>query len=351
MTEPLPLAQQALAGRPGLSEARPALVRPRLRLVGEPTEPPVLDGIRGTLPLDSLSPLRYPGSKRKLIPAIRQIIQANYDKVDLFVEPFCGGSSVSLGLLALGIVEHTLIADYDPLIAAFWKQAATDPEALIQLMNRQEVTLAQWDRWRNMQPETLHNRAMKCLFLNRTTFSGIIGGTAGPIGGRAQTSDYAIDCRFNKKQLAKRIRNIGKLRDEGKLLMPVEGTWQDTLRIAKDHVVELGATSVLIYLDPPYVEKAHHLYDRPFNEAGHKLLADSLLGEARDWILSYDREPLALGLYRDYSDIHQYSVVHHYTVKGQRDEPVPGREVLFTNLPTTPAGAIWLQDDDRSTNT
>jgi DNA adenine methylase len=338
MTEPLALVRHVAPGS-DRAEALSALPRrPRLRAVVDSPDPPVLDGIRGALPLDSLSPLRYPGSKRKLLPAIRQIIAANCEEVDLFVEPFCGGASVSLGLLELGVVKHALIADYDPLIAAFWRQAAAAPETLIQAMNREPVTVDRWAYWKNLQAGSRLNRAMKCLYLNRTTFSGIIGGSAGPIGGRAQASKYPIDCRFNKEQLAKRILHIGKLKCDGKLLSPSEGTWQETLRLSTEFAAELKAKSVIIYLDPPYVEKAHHLYDRPFQDDDHKTLAAALVGDQRQWILSYDREPLVLNLYRNYGDIHEYSVVHHYTTKGQRTEPVPGREVLFTNIPAIPAG-------------
>jgi DNA adenine methylase len=39
-------------------------------------EPPLLEGIRKPLRLASLSPLRYPESKRKMIPGIRQLIDA-----------------------------------------------------------------------------------------------------------------------------------------------------------------------------------------------------------------------------------------------------------------------------------
>ncbi|MCL1907250.1 MAG: DNA adenine methylase [Propionibacteriaceae bacterium] len=315
-----------------------ASARPRIRLVEDAREVPVLGGVRSPLPLDSLSPLRYPGSKRKLLPALRQIIEANHDSpLDLFVEPFCGGASVSLGLLELGVIKHALIADFDPLIAAFWMEATARPEQLVRAMYRQPPTLANWDKWRAAQPRKTSQRALKCLFLNRTTFSGIIGGTAGPIGGRAQTSEYTIDCRFNKEQLAKRIRRIGELAADGRLLTPSEGTWQDTLRLVDGWAADLGAKSVVIYLDPPYVEKAHHLYDRPFSRTDHENLAASLLNEQRHWILSYDKVPLVLGLYGHFADIHEYSVLHHYTVKGQRDGSVPGREVIFTNLPTVPA--------------
>ena len=44
------------------------------------------------------------------------------------------------------------------------------------------------------------------LFLNRTNFSGIL--KAGPIGGKAQTSKYKLDCRFNKERIIQSILDI-----------------------------------------------------------------------------------------------------------------------------------------------
>ena len=59
-------------------------------------------------------------------------------------------------------------------------------------------------------------------------------------------------------------------------------------------------------------------------------------GSPHRWVLSYDAEPLILDLYRGRSDVHHYRVTHHYTMTGRRKKPVPGREVIFTNLPVEP---------------
>ena len=179
-----------------------------------PSMPPVaagsslLTGERLPLRLASLSPLRYPGSKRKMLPAIRQLIDGNIPHPELFVEPFCGGASVSLGLLELNAIQRVLLADVDPLVAAFWQAATRDADGLIKEIRSLDVTVEQWDYWRRARPRSIRQLAVKCLFLNRTTFSGILGGHAGPIGGRAQSSDYTIDCRFNKDALAERILNV-----------------------------------------------------------------------------------------------------------------------------------------------
>lgn len=281
--------------------------------------------------------LRYPGSKRRMIPAIRQLINENVPPpVKLLVEPFCGGSSVSLGLLETGTVERVLLADFDPLIAAFWQVALKDTDWLIKAMHKEPVTVERWDHWRATRPRGVRNRALKCLFLNRTTFSGILGGHAGPIGGRAQKT-YPIDCRFNKDSLEERLLNIQGLHREGRILDVYEARFQETFRRADALVRELGysSDSVAYYLDPPYVEKASDLYDRPFTERDHRQLA-AYLGTTDRWVLSYDKEPLAMDLYRTMSGVHSYRVTHDYTASGARERPVPGREIIFTNLPKQP---------------
>lgn len=48
--------------------------------------------------------------------------------------------------------------------------------------------------------------AFACLFLNRTSFNGTLHWRAGPIGGKEQTSKYAIDCRFPRERLVQRLR-------------------------------------------------------------------------------------------------------------------------------------------------
>jgi DNA adenine methylase len=299
-------------------------------------EAPLVSGEHVTLRRASMSPLRYPGSKRKMLPAIRQLIVDNVPRPGLFVEPFCGGASVSLGLLEAGAVERVMLADFDPLVAAFWQLVTEDTDALVKAMHKEPVTVENWDRWRKYRPKTPLNRAMKCLFLNRTTFSGIIGGNAGPIGGRTQ-ANYRIDCRFDKDAIEARLRNIQSLHQEGRIVGAMQGRWQSTFRHAHDMAASLGlkAESVLFYLDPPYIEKAHHLYELPFTDRDHRTLA-RYLDTTERWILSYDKEPLVLHLYRGRSGVREYRVTHHYTMTGTRKRPVPGREVLFTNMPQSP---------------
>jgi DNA adenine methylase len=262
------------------------------------------------------SPLRYPGAKSGLAPLITELITRSSESIgrpQLFVEPFAGGASTSLRLAAAGNVDRILLADSDLLVTRFWQVAAADTEWLIDRMWEEPVTLDRWDHWRSWTPPRPDDReiAMKCLFLNRTTFSGILHGRAGPIGGRQQASKYSIGCRFNKAALEARLRFVGALYNSNRLVDVWCKDWQATLRDVVEWYPQLLPNRVIAYLDPPYWNKSSKLYRRSFDPAGgypsranshvengwvagmaHYALAEYLRRRAQlRWILSYDHYP------------------------------------------------------------
>ncbi len=279
-------------------------------------------GTAPTAPVRHLSPLRYPGAKSKLTPLIEKMIRNAIEGGRLrrpltMFEPFAGGASTTLRLLRDGVIDRGVIADADPLVASFWIEAATNPGALVGAMQDEFDTyvskggsraVARWDYWRQWIPGdddeaiTRASLALKCIFLNRTTFSGILHGSAGPIGGRAQKSDYPIGCRWNQEELARRIEWVAHLYRTGRLATPAEATWQESLEAAAlEHAARPG--HVVAYLDPPYVAKSGRLYKTSFSQrteepdlwqsiTPHQTLAEYLKTEAPfRWILSYDDHP------------------------------------------------------------
>ncbi|GAA3485453.1 hypothetical protein GCM10018966_099860 [Streptomyces yanii] len=214
-------------------------------------------------------------------------------------------------------MDRVLLADADPLVARFWQVAAAEPDWLIDRMHEEPVTLERWDYWRSWRPKGSNDRdlAVKCLFLNRTTFSGILHGRAGPIGGRKQASRYTIDCRFNKDALAERIAFVGDLYSKNRIVDVWCKDWRDTLHDVAEWYPDLLPNRVLAYLDPPYVAKSETLYGTSFDPAGgysaarrgigvsawdkgreHYRLAEYLRRRAQyRWILSYDRDDCLLG--------------------------------------------------------
>jgi DNA adenine methylase len=262
------------------------------------------------------SPFRYPGAKSGLVGAIGELIglaATSIGKPELFVEPFAGGASTALRLAGAGIVNRVLLADADPLVTRFWQVAAAETEWLIDRMWDEPVTLERWDYWRSWSPASISDRevAVKCLFLNRTTFSGILHGRAGPIGGRKQTSPYKIDCRFNKAALEERLRFVGDLYSSNRLVDVWCKDWKETLEDVAEWYPRLIPNRVIAYLDPPYWNKSPKLYGRSFDPTGgysgrrspleqndwlagmdHYWLAEYLRRSAQlRWILSYDNHP------------------------------------------------------------
>ena len=120
------------------------------------------------------SPLRYPGSKRRLAKYIQEALTLNDLSPALYIEPFAGGASVALHLLAQDCVERVILIDRDPLVADFWKVVFTDTEWLIDQVLSVAITLENWDAFRAQPEGAPRDNALKCLFLNRTSFSGIL---------------------------------------------------------------------------------------------------------------------------------------------------------------------------------
>ncbi|MFF0054077.1 DNA adenine methylase [Streptomyces microflavus] len=406
----------SLDGSPGNIGVRPELPiqSPRLpnRLVVIPSAPRSISG-RATAgkairPLSHplakgryQTPLRYPGAKTGLSSLIGNLIGAargssQVGKIDLLVEPFAGGASTSLRLVGAGVVNRILLADADPLVAAFWQVSAAETENFVGRMVEEHeryvakggnIALSRWDYWRAWAPSpgmsessARFETAMKCLFLNRTTFSGILHGSAGPIGGRKQESAYGIGCRFNVDALSDRIRYVGHLYDTNRLVDVWCKDWKDTLADVPEWYADLIPDRVVAYLDPPYLEKSEKLYQKSFDmhhrvgapvedlhwsdNLMHYRLADYLTRRMQfRWVLSYDAKPELLQsrfLYaadqmtpsvteRELLGVKQWRITKRvvslrYTASARQGRGA-AEEVLITTLPPS---RVPLDEDFRS---
>jgi len=229
-----------------------------------------------------LSPLRYPGAKRRLAGYIAEVIKLNDLKPKLFVEPFAGGASVSLQLLNNNIVEKIALGEIDPLVSAFWKVVFFDSEWLIAQIDSIDITVEQWDFFKNTKFRSNREKALACIFLNRTSFSGILASTAGPLGGRSQKSIYPIDCRFPRDTIKKRIYQAARLKDRVSFIS--NSDWIKT--IEKAELMKYKKGEVFYYLDPPFYYKADRLYRYFFDEEDHLRLRDYPEGTLFSWVVS-----------------------------------------------------------------
>lgn len=235
------------------------------------------------------SPLRYPGSKSRLVDYFSAVVKNNLLLGSCFYEVYAGGGSISLGLLEKELVSHATLVELDPLVYAFWRSVKDNPEGLCKKLQAVEVSLKTWKNYQKyLAPDALDrfdtlDLGLAGLFFNRTNFSGIIG--AGPIGGMNQNSDYKLDCRFNKERLAGQILSVAALKNRFSVVNA------DAISFLTRREQSLNGEHCLVYLDPPYYKQGRKLYRYNYAHEQHKRLADFITQKTYPWIVSYDPHP------------------------------------------------------------
>jgi DNA adenine methylase len=235
-----------------------------------------------------LSPLRYPGGKRRLVPYVATTLHVNALRPALLVEPFAGGASVALELLSLGFVERVALGDLDPYVAAFWQTVFEDTDWLCAQVESIPIDLETWERMKATNFTGRRQRALACLYLNRTSFNGALHRRAGPIGGKNATSSYEIGCRFPRERLVQRIRACAALADRVELVVADEA--MNLVKRTRE-LARKRDWQVFFYLDPPFWAKSQYLYRRALTENMHRRLAASLRWVDDPYLLSYDPAP------------------------------------------------------------
>jgi DNA adenine methylase len=274
--------------------------------------------------LNFYSPLRYPGGKRRLSKFFGVLCEKN-GITGHYIEPYAGGASVALYLLLNDFVKEITINDYDRSIYAFWYSILNYTERFCRKIADVEVNYDSWKKQKRIQDnKELQKNMLKLgfstFFLNRTNYSGIING--GIIGGVKQNGKYKINCRFNKKELIKRIELISL----HKKYINVKN--MDALELIKKNQPDKNA---LFYFDPPYYLKGPSLYLNYYGDEDHKKVSIEVqrIKNAK-WIVSYDNTAEIKKLYKNYPK-REYELFHAaYNTR-------IGREILFfsnnLNLP------------------
>lgn len=244
--------------------------------------------LRRALQKHYLSPLRYPGGKRKLAARIGAAMDshdlAGFDRI---FEPFVGGASITIAFLEAGVADRAVISDIDSLVADFWATVFSPRAGLLadRILDA-EVTLDEWMRLKKTESDDPIDRAYKCIFLNRTSFSGALSPTAGPIGGTAQVSEYKIDCRYNRYALSERVWELSKLSSR----VTVKNS--DFRRLIGSYRAAASRRDEIVndfwYLDPPFYHKADRLYRNWFDAKDHIELRNRIASLPGRWFLSYD---------------------------------------------------------------
>jgi len=249
----------------------------------------------------AISPLRYPGGKGALAPFLGRLLEVQFPRCEVYVEPFAGGAGAALRLLYDEYVREIVLNDINPGVAAFWRAVFLHTHDLIDCVRSASLTV---EAWREQQaiyrnPEGVDDVALgfATFYLNRTNRSGILD--AWPIGGLEQGGLWKIDARFNREVLARKISELGRYRNRVTVLQ------EDGIRLASRMLNQRH----FIYADPPYLQKGSDLYVDAVGWLDHLRLADTLSTGSGRWMVTYDHDPRVYKLYPRCRAA-QFSVAH-----------------------------------------
>jgi len=246
--------------------------------------------------MNPASPLRYPGGKGCLASLLADVIDLNDLRGCAYFEPYAGGAGAALELLRRGIVSEIFINDADCRVGAFWESVLGKTERFVDEIFRVPLSIEEWRRQQsvcsNPGKHARFQTGFAAFYMNRCNRSGVLTG-AGPIGGYAQTGKWKLGVRFNREALAERVLLLGRMRDR------IHVSNRDALEFLPSTLPRGNARKrVLVYLDPPYVNKGQRLYLNSYEARDHTKLARYITGQViLPWIMSYDDTDLVRQLY------------------------------------------------------
>lgn len=223
------------------------------------------------------SPLRYPGGKHRKAKALCDY----FDVRKPLSEPFAGGASVGIEYLRRGGCALHL-NELEPNVFSFWKTVFHgDVDALCEMMQTRPTT-ARYNEVKASRPETVLGRAERYLYLNRTSFSGMVVHRATPLGGFHPKKPDEIASRWAADSVIKNMRALNAVGNRVTI----------TNENALGHILVSPAPQM--FVDPPYVDEGDRLYGCLVSHSG---LANVLLRTKALWVLTYNEHPVVRELY------------------------------------------------------
>jgi DNA adenine methylase len=196
-----------------------------------------------------------------------QILQKVLDKFPLEInnyhEPFMGGGSVFLGVLASPSIKvngKMYVSDVNPHLIALYKKVQTDPEGLIRDMELMCRDLSE-ERYYAVREEFKREPTpARFLYLNKTGFRGLY--REGPNG-------FNVPFGHNK---APKVYDADNIREISRIIKDVVFTCQSF----KESLERVGDARDFVYLDPPYAPENAASFvsytSSGFGKAQHELL-------------------------------------------------------------------------------
>ena len=221
-------------------------------------------------------PLKWAGGKRWLVSHLRALWESNSER--RYVEPFCGGLAVVLGLQP----KHALLNDVNPHLINFYRHVQRGLRMRVRMRNDEELFYRQRDRFNRLvrtgKAQT-EEGAQLFYYLNRTCFNGL--------------------CRFNKSGdfnvpfgTYKQINYASDFEKYASVFREWEFSNQDVEALK----IEPGD---FVYADPPYDVEFTTYSSGGFSWKDQKRTANFLARHQGPVVISNQATPRIIELYED----------------------------------------------------
>ncbi len=280
----------------------------------------------------SISPLRYPGGKAKVYDLIVKLLKENDFNGTTYIEPFAGGCGLALLLLKNNIVNKLILNDIDKGVYCFWQSILKYNKNFCEMIEKSEISIKERDKkikiYKNKdnidisQKENVLELGLATFYLNRVNRSGIL--KAGVIGGKNQTGNYKMDCRFNKETLISKIKKIEKFKEK------IEFYNYDVIEFI-DNYLKFESTNSFVFLDPPYYNKGSELYTNFYTHEDHKNLANYIKKIKQSWIVTYDNCDEIKEIFKGYNQ-KEFDISYTLEVKRKSKEIMIFDDKLKKNI-------------------
>lgn len=275
--------------------------------------------------------IRYPGSKDKIARRIMASFPDEMSGLPIFLqrddieyrEPFFGAGAIGWDMLdKLPRRTSVWLNDKDYWLVCLWKSVKEQPRELSRKIDRFTPSTDAFYRYKESDGDASIDpveAGFRKLALHQTSFSGLGAMAGGPIGGRRQSSEYNVNCRWSPTRLKKRIAQYSNLLNGFPRVRITSGDFAKLIDGAPKYA--------FIYADPPYYEKGPELYKHSLSDDDHRRLASLLRGCEASWSLSYDDHEFIRSLY-DWAEI--TSVTLTYTTAVAKEQRRKNSEILIS---------------------
>lgn len=226
------------------------------------------------------SPFRYPGGKTWFVPTFRRWMKQIAKRPSVLVEPFAGGATIALTAVCENWVDHAVLIELDPDVAAVWQTVvAGDAPSLAQKILGFDLSVENVKAQLLCESSGHLEVAFKTILKNRTFHGGILAAGSGLI--KSGEAGKGISSRWYPETLAKRFNALHVIRD--RLTIHCGDSLELSVNYAKD-------SQAVFFIDPPYTAGGKRAGKRlyTFFEIDHSALFDLCANVAGKFVMTYD---------------------------------------------------------------